>query len=38
MYEDKIANIGISPAEVLSTLSGQNKTVYSDIMMPEICR
>lgn len=29
MYEDKIANIGISPAEVLSTLSGQNKTVYS---------
>lgn len=29
MYEDKMANMGISPAEVLSTLSGQNKTVYS---------
>ncbi len=29
LYEDKIANLGISPAEVLSTLSGQNKTVYS---------
>jgi multidrug efflux pump subunit AcrB len=29
MYEDRMANLGISPAEVLSTLSGQNKTVYS---------
>lgn len=29
LYEDKIANLGISPAEVLSTLGGQNKTVYS---------
>ncbi|KAA6305808.1 hypothetical protein EZS27_042538, partial [termite gut metagenome] len=29
LYEDKIANLGISPAEVLSTLAGQNKTVYS---------
>lgn len=29
LYEDKIANLGISPAEVLSTLSGQNQTVYS---------
>ena len=29
MYEDKLANLGISPAEVLSTLSGQNKTLYS---------
>ena len=29
MVEDKLANLGISPAEVLSTLSGQNKTVYS---------
>lgn len=29
MQEDKMANLGISPAEVLSTLTGQNKTVYS---------
>jgi multidrug efflux pump subunit AcrB len=29
MYEDKLANLGISPTEVLSTLNGQNKTVYS---------
>ena len=29
LYEDKIANLGLSPAEVLSTLSGQNQTVYS---------
>lgn len=29
MYEDKLANLGISPTEVLITLSGQNKTVYS---------
>ena len=29
LFEDKIANLGISPAEVLSTLSGQNKTIYS---------
>lgn len=29
MYEDKLANLGVLPAEVLSTLSGQNKTVYS---------
>ncbi|MDL2221909.1 efflux RND transporter permease subunit [Parabacteroides sp. OttesenSCG-928-N08] len=29
LYEDKLANLGISPAEVLSTLSGQNKTLYS---------
>jgi multidrug efflux pump subunit AcrB len=29
MYEDRMANLGISPTEVLSTLSGQNKTVYS---------
>ena len=27
--EDKLANLGISPTEVLSTLNGQNKTVYS---------
>lgn len=29
LYEDKIANLGISPAEVLSILSGQNQTIYS---------
>lgn len=29
LYEDKLANLGVHPAEVLSTLSGQNKTVYS---------
>ncbi|MDH8702673.1 multidrug efflux pump subunit AcrB [Dysgonomonadaceae bacterium PH5-43] len=29
LYEDKLANLGVSPAEVLSTLTGQNKTVYS---------
>ncbi|MFA7583447.1 MAG: efflux RND transporter permease subunit [Proteiniphilum sp.] len=29
MYEDKLTNLGISPAEVLTTLNGQNKTVYS---------
>lgn len=29
MYEDKLANLGVLPAEVLSTLGGQNKTVYS---------
>lgn len=29
LYEDKLANLGVSPAEVLSALSGQNKTVYS---------
>ena len=29
LYEDRMANLGILPAEVLSTLNGQNKTVYS---------
>lgn len=29
VYEDKLANLGISPAIVLSTLSGQNQTIYS---------
>ena len=29
LYEDRMANLGISPAEVISTLNGQNKTVYS---------
>ncbi|MFR9602701.1 MAG: efflux RND transporter permease subunit [Rikenellaceae bacterium] len=29
IYEDRIANMGISPTEVIQTLMGQNKTVYS---------
>lgn len=29
LYEDKLANLGVHPAEVLSTLNGQNKTIYS---------
>jgi multidrug efflux pump subunit AcrB len=29
LYEDKMAYLGIAPAEVLSTMSGQNKTAYS---------
>lgn len=29
LHEDKMANLGIYPAEVLSTLSGQNRTIYS---------
>lgn len=29
LYEDKLANLGIHPAQVLSTLNGQNKTIYS---------
>jgi multidrug efflux pump subunit AcrB len=29
LYEDRMANLGVLPAEALSTLSGQNKTVYS---------
>jgi multidrug efflux pump subunit AcrB len=29
IYEDKSTNLGIHPAEVFSTLMGQNKTVYS---------
>jgi multidrug efflux pump subunit AcrB len=29
LYEDKITYLGITPTEVLATLSGQNKTVYS---------
>jgi multidrug efflux pump subunit AcrB len=29
LYEDRMANLGVIPAEALSTLSGQNKTVYS---------
>jgi multidrug efflux pump subunit AcrB len=29
LYEDKVAYTGIAPAEVLTTLNGQNKTAYS---------
>lgn len=29
LFEDKLANLGVHPAEVLSTLNGQNKTIYS---------
>lgn len=29
LYEDKLANLGVHPAEVLSTLNGQNRTIYS---------
>lgn len=29
LYEDRMATLGVLPAEVLATLSGQNKTVYS---------
>lgn len=29
LYENRMANLGVHPAEVLSTLNGQNKTIYS---------
>lgn len=29
LYEDKMANLGIFPAEIISTLSDQNQTIYS---------
>jgi multidrug efflux pump subunit AcrB len=29
LFEDRMANLGVMPAEALSTLNGQNKTVYS---------
>lgn len=29
LYENKMANLGVHPAEVLSVLNGQNKTIYS---------
>ena len=29
IYEDKLANLGISPAEIIQTIQGQNKTIYS---------
>ncbi|MFI3268896.1 MAG: efflux RND transporter permease subunit [Rikenellaceae bacterium] len=29
IYEDRMANMGLSPVEVIQTISGQNKVVYS---------
>ncbi len=29
LYEERMANLGVHPAEVLATINGQNKTVYS---------
>lgn len=29
LYQDRMASLGVHPAEVLSTLNGQNQTVYS---------
>lgn len=29
VYEDKMANAGVSPLEVIQTIQGQNKTIYS---------
>lgn len=29
LYEDRLTSLGVHPAEVLSTLNGQNKTIYS---------
>lgn len=29
LYQDKLANLGVTPIEVIQTLSGQNETVYS---------
>jgi multidrug efflux pump subunit AcrB len=29
LYEDRMAHLGVMPAEALSTLNGQNKTIYS---------
>ncbi|WP_353123133.1 efflux RND transporter permease subunit [Dysgonomonas capnocytophagoides] len=29
LYEDRMANMGVHPAEVISTLNGQNATIYS---------
>lgn len=29
LYENRLANLGVSPAEIISTIKGQNKTVYS---------
>ncbi len=35
IYEDRIANMGISPTEVIQTIMGQNKTVYSGYFKSE---
>ncbi len=29
LYEDRLSSLGVHPAEVLATLQGQNKTIYS---------
>jgi len=29
LFEDRMANLGVMPAEALATLNGQNKTIYS---------
>jgi multidrug efflux pump subunit AcrB len=29
LYEDRMAHLGVMPAEALATLNGQNKTIYS---------
>ncbi|MDR2472655.1 MAG: efflux RND transporter permease subunit [Tannerella sp.] len=29
LFEDRMANLGVMPAEAIATLNGQNKTVYS---------
>lgn len=29
IYEDRMAHLGVSPAEVLQTIQGQNQTIYS---------
>ncbi len=29
LFQDRMANLGVKPAEVLATLNGQNKTTYS---------
>ena len=31
--EDKMANMGVHPAEIIMTLNGQNKTVYPVILI-----
>ncbi len=29
IYEEKLASLGVSPAEIIQTIQGQNKTIYS---------
>ena len=38
LLEDRMALLGVHPAEVLSTLSGQNKTVYAGYYETDGCR